>query len=349
MKISYSIDELKSLINPASVEGATNASITGIGSIENAQPGELAFLANPKYKSHVPSSKASLLLVPTDYEGQPNLDQVFFKVDNPAQVLSLLCSALEQHLWPKAAPGIHPSAVIDEAAQVDPSASIGPLCVISKGAKIGKEVVLGSGVYVGVDCTIGESSHLMPQVRVLDYCTIGSRVRIHSGVVIGSDGFGYTFDSGVHNKIPQVGSVVIEDDVEIGANTVIDRARFSETRIGQGTKIDNLVQIAHNVTIGKHCLVVSQAGIAGSSSLEDYVVVGGQVGIADHINVGQGAKIGSQSGLNCDIAPGAHVRGSPHCSYMLAQRTEILKRRLPEFVKRISKLEETIESLQIST
>lgn len=342
----FSQSELETILEPLSIEGKTAAQIISVASLEKAKKGDIAFLNNLKLKDLVPSCKASILLISKDYEGSPNEDQAYFRVDNPSQKLSRLCLEIEKRLWSKPTPGIHASAIIDCSAIIDPEASIGPHCVISAGARIGKQVVLGAGVYVGVDVIIGEGSSLMPQVRVLDYCKIGQRVKLHSGVVIGADGFGYYFDGAKHMKIPQVGGVIIEDDVEIGANTTIDRGRFSQTRIGLGTKIDNLVQIGHNVEIGKHCIIVAQSGIAGSTILEDYVIIGGQVGIVDHIRIGQGTKIGSQSGVNHDIAAGSNVRGSPAEPYMYAQRLEILKKRLPELFKRVSTMEETIKLLQ---
>lgn len=346
MQICYTQKELEAILEPLSIEGETQSSITSVAALDKAQKGDLAFLSNLKYKDLVPTSKASILLIAKDYEGHPTGDQVYFRVENPSHALAKLCIAIESKLWPKSKPGIHPSAVVDAEAQIDSEASVGPLCTIGAGARIGKDVVLGAGVHIGTGVVIGEGSVLMPQVRVLDYCTIGKRVRLHSGVVIGSDGFGYYFDGGQHRKIPQVGGVVIEDDVEIGSNTTIDRARFSQTRIGLGTKIDNLVQIGHNVEIGKHCIIVAQAGIAGSTVLEDYVVIGGQVGIVDHVRIGQGTKIGSQSGINHNLEPGSNVRGAPAYSYMFAQRLEILKKRLPELFQRVKSLEETIQLLQ---
>lgn len=346
MKIHYSQEDLASIIDPLSIEGKTNCTISAIAALDKAQKGDLAFLSNLKFKDLVPPSKASILLISKEYEGYPNEDQAYFRVENPSHALAKLCLAIEKHLWPKPIYGIHESAVIDPTAEVDSEVAIGPHATICAGAKIGKNVILGAGVYIGIDVVIGDGSVLMPQARILDYCTIGRRVRLHSGVVIGSDGFGYYFDAGKHLKIPQVGGVVIEDDVEIGANTTIDRARFSQTRIGLGTKIDNLVQIGHNVEIGKHCIIVAQTGIAGSSILEDYVVVGGQVGIADHVRIGQGTKIGSKTGINSDIAPGSNVRGIPAYPYMLAQRLDIFKKRLPELFKRVSTVEETIKFLQ---
>ncbi len=346
MQISFSQQELESIIEPLSTEGKISIAVTSVAALDKAQKGDLAFLSNLKYKAQVPTSKASIILIAADYEGHPNANQAYFRVNNPSHALAKLCLAIEKRLWPKPLAGIHPSAIIDSSAEVNPEASIGPLCTISAGAKIKKDVVLGAGVHIGIDVIIDEGSILMPQSRVLDYCRIGKRVKLHSGVVIGSDGFGYYFNGAAHLKIPQVGNVIIEDDVEIGSNTTIDRARFSQTRIGLGTKIDNLVQIGHNVEIGKHCIIVAQSGIAGSTILEDYVVIGGQVGIADHVRIGQGTKVGSQSGINSDLKAGSNVRGAPAYSYMFAQRLEVFRKRLPELFERVSTLEETIRLLQ---
>lgn len=348
MQINYSLEELHSIIQPLNIEGSTrNQTITGLASLDKARVGDLAFLSVGKYKSLVPETKASVVLLPTDYQGSPKENQAFFRVQDPSQAITKLCLSIEQHFWPKPLPSIHPSAIIHPKAEIDPQAFIGPLCIISEGAKIAKNTILEANVYIGKNVIIDEASILMPQSRILDYCIVGKRARIHSGVVIGSDGFGYQFEMGLHKKIPQIGIVVIEDDVEIGSNTTIDRARFSETRIGTGTKIDNLVQIAHNVQIGKHCLIVSQAGIAGSTVIEDYVVIGGQVGIVDHVTIGRGVKIGSQSGINENVEAGAIIRGSPSYPYMMAQRLEIFKKRLPELFNRVSKIEETLKSHKV--
>jgi UDP-3-O-[3-hydroxymyristoyl] glucosamine N-acyltransferase len=183
----------------------------------------------------------------------------------------------------------------------------------------------------------------MPGVTVTTECILKNRVRLHAGVVVGSDGFGYEFVAGRHEKVPQVGRVVIGDDVEIGANSTLDRARFSETIIGEGTKIDNLVQIAHNVVIGRHCLICAQAGISGSTTVEDYVVVGGQAGLAGHLTVGKGSKIDGQTGVNSDLEPGSFVKGSPCLPYNLEQRINVLRKRLPELFRRVDEIATRLE------
>ncbi|MEO6245617.1 MAG: UDP-3-O-(3-hydroxymyristoyl)glucosamine N-acyltransferase, partial [Opitutaceae bacterium] len=221
-------------------------------------------------------------------------------------------------------------------------ATVGPLCVVEAGAVLGERVHVQAQVFVGRNASIGDDSWLMPGVVLAAECVLGRRVRLQPGVVIGSDGFGYEFVQGRHEKVPQVGAVVIGDDVEIGANTTIDRARFSRTFIGEGTKIDNLVQIAHNVVIGRHCLICAQVGISGSTTLEDYVVLGGQAGISGHITIGKGVKAGGRAGITSDVAAGSFVNGTPAIPYLLERRLVVLHHRLPEIFKRVAALEEQL-------
>jgi UDP-3-O-[3-hydroxymyristoyl] glucosamine N-acyltransferase len=280
-----------------------------------------------------------VLLLPLDYVGEPTTDQVFLFVKNPSAALAQVCARIEQALWPKPPAGVHPSAVVAPNAQVDPTTHIGPLCVVEEGAVIGPGSVLQASVFVGREATIGADCFLMPGVILASACVLGQRVRLQPGVVVGSDGFGYEFVNGRHQKVPQVGTVVIGDDVEIGANSTLDRARFSRTTIGEGTKIDNLVQVAHNVIVGKHCILCSQVGISGSTTLEDYVVLGGQVGVGGHITIGKGAKAGGQTGIAFDVEPGSYLNGTPAMNYMLERRMQVLQRRLPELFKRVDLLE----------
>jgi len=339
MKVSFTLAEIASIARPARTLGATDELIRGIASLGSAQPGDISFLGNPKYKGAVASTRASVVLLPPDYAGQPGPNQVHMVVDNPSAALARLCSRVEQALWPKPAPGIHASAVVAPGAKVARSATIGPLCVIEGGATVGERAHLHSGVFVGHGSSVGVDSWLMAGVVVSAECTVGNRVRLHPGVVIGSDGFGYEFVGGRHEKVPQVGTVVIGDDVEIGANTTVDRSRFERTVVGEGTKIDNLVQVGHNVVIGKHCLLCAQVGIAGSVTLGDYVVVGGQSGLAGHLTVGSGAMIGAKSGVKDDIPPKTSVWGQPSLPLLLEQKIVILRNRLPELFKRVDALE----------
>lgn len=267
---------------------------------------------------------------------------IFFLVENPSVALARVCARIEQVLWPKPRPGVHATAAVDPAARIAATATVGPLCVVEAGATVGERVHLQAQVFVGRGASIGEDCWLMPGVVVAAECALGRRVRLQPGVVIGSDGFGYEFVGGRHGKVPQVGTVVVGDDVEIGANSTLDRARFSRTVVGEGTKIDNLVQIAHNVVIGRHCLLCSQVGISGSTTLQDYVVLGGQAGVGGHITLGKGMKSGGQAGITSDVAPGSFVNGTPAIPCLLERRIAILHQRLPDLFRRLDALAEEL-------
>lgn len=338
MQVVFSVEDVIAIVEPIGRRGATAHSITGIASLTSAEPGDLSFLGNPKYKPDVARTKASVVLVPPDLDAAPATDQLFLVVDKPSVALARICARIEQKLWPRPAAGIHPSAVVHPGALVASSATVGPLCVVEAGARIGERVHLEAQVFVGREAIIGDDCWLMPGARVATGSELRERVRLQPGVVIGSDGFGYEFVGGRHAKLPQVGSVLIEADVEIGANTTIDRARFSRTVVGEGTKVDNLVQIAHNVTIGKHCLICAQVGISGSTVVEDFVVLAGQVGVAGHIRIGRGVKAGGQAGITSDVEAGAYINGTPAMPYTLERRVAVLQRRLPDLFRRVDQL-----------
>jgi len=344
MQVSFSPAEIQTIVRPREIRGASTDTINGIAALRSAQPGELTFLGNAKYKAEVATTRASVVLLPRDFAGEPAAGQLFLLVDNPSVALAQVCARIEQLLWPKAAPGVHPSAVIAPTARVAETATIGPLCVIEDGVTIGERTHLQAQAFVGRGASIGDDCWLAAGVVVQNECVLQQRVRLHAGVVIGSDGFGYEFVAGRHAKIPQVGTVIVENDVEIGANTTIDRARFSRSVIGEGTKIDNLVQIGHNVTVGKHCLLCAQVGISGSTTVEDYVVLAGQVGVAGHLTIGRGVKAGGQAGIHTDVAPGASINGTPAMPYMLERRIAVLNRRLPELFHRIDELERQLQT-----
>jgi UDP-3-O-[3-hydroxymyristoyl] glucosamine N-acyltransferase len=346
MQIAFTAEELAAMVQPQSQRGGTSAEIRGLAALSHAQPGDLSFLGNAKYKADVATTAASVVLVPPDYEGQPKPDQLYLVVSNPSVALAQVCARIEQSLWPKPKPGIHPSAVVAPEARVAASATVGPLCVVEAGAVIGERVHLQAQVFVGRDVEVAADAWLMPGVTVATDCRIGERVRLQPGVIIGSDGFGYEFVDGRHVKVPQVGNVVIEADVEIGANSTIDRARFSHTIIGEGTKIDNLVQIGHNVRIGQHCILCALVGIAGSTTLEDYVVFGGQAGAAGHITIGRGSRIGGRGGVTGDAPAGSNLMGTPAIPYLLERRLTVLHRRLPELFRQVETLMETVDDLK---
>lgn len=342
MEVQFSVSELVQICGVKAQRGQTAQTIRGIAALMDAQAGDLSFLGNSRYRSEVARSRASAILVPADFTGEPASDQVFLTVDNPSAGLARLCARLEQQLWPQPVPGVHPTAVVAAGVSVAASATVGPHCILESGARIGERVHLQARAYVGARAVIGDGSWLGPGVTIMAECQIGMRVRLHAGVVIGSDGFGYEFVAGRHEKVPQIGAVFIGDDVEMGANSTIDRARFGRTTVGEGTKIDNLVQIGHNVRVGRHCILCAQVGVSGSTIVEDYVVLGGQAGIAGHLRLGKGARIGGSAGVTADIAPGAFVNGNPAIPLMLERRIAVLKQRLPSLFRRVELLEEQV-------
>lgn len=341
-KIKYSLNEVCEIISPQQIIGQIDFPITGISDLGHARVGDLSFLGNMKYRDKLQSTHASVVLVNKEISAshQPNDKQCFLVCDNPSYALGLLCRDIEQKNEKRSVCGVHPSAVVARTAKIGNNVSIGPNVVVEDEAEIGDDVIIAPGCFIGLEASIGNHSELRAGVKVMDHCVIGAHVTIHPGVVIGSDGFGYETVNGVHEKIPQIGNVVVEDNVEIGANTTIDRARFSSTVIGEGTKIDNLVQIGHNVRIGKRCLLVAQVGIAGSTTLEDYVVIGGQSGVVGHVTVGARTMIGGQSGVSCSCQPGSFLRGSPAMPYNEATKYLACRKYLPELVRRMKHSED---------
>jgi UDP-3-O-[3-hydroxymyristoyl] glucosamine N-acyltransferase len=301
MQVSFSAAEIAAITQSKASRGQTSETVRGLAGLAEAGPGDLTFLGNARYKGEVAGTRASVVLLPADFDGEPQPGQLFLLVDNPSVALARVCGRIEQNLWPRPLPGVHGTAAVAAGARVAASATVGPLCVVEAGAVIGERAHLQAQVFVGRDAVVGEDAWLMPGVVLAAECELGRRVRVQPGAIIGSDGFGYEFVGGRHEKVPQVGRVVVGDDVEVGANSTIDRARFSRTEVGEGTKIDNLVQIAHNVRIGRHCLLCAQVGISGSTTLGDYVVLGGQAGTAGHLTIGKGAKAGGRAGVTRDV------------------------------------------------
>lgn len=350
MAFAYTIDRILDIVGSgADCIGDRPETVTDIASLTEAKAGDLSFLGNPKYREQVADSNASVLLLPKDFEGSPKPGQLWIKLDNPSFALALVCRDIESTLLPKPEAGIHSTAHIEPDAEVDPTASVGAFCYIGPGAKVGAAAVLENHSSVGRSAIIGDGSHLFPRVVVSDYCEIGPRNRLLQGCVIGADGYGYTFLEGAHQRLPQIGNVVTEADVDIGANSTIDRARFGTTLIGAGTKIDNQVQVGHNVRIGKCCLLVGQAGVSGSAELGDGVIVAGQAGIGGHLKVGDGAIVAGASGVTRSVPPKGKVGGMPAEPFMLMNRVYSLQRKLPDLFKRFEQLEKTVESLATSS
>jgi UDP-3-O-[3-hydroxymyristoyl] glucosamine N-acyltransferase len=325
----------------ATLEGDAGVVVTGVAPLETAGPGDVSFVTDARYRKAAEGSRAAAFLVPSDLAP---LAAPLLRCQAPRQALIDLLALF--HPPAPVVPGIHPSAVVDPAAEVDPSAAIGALAVVEARARIGRRVRIHPLVYVGPEAEVGDDSVLFPHVVVGARVALGRRVVIHGGTVLGADGFGYTWDGTAHRKIPQVGRVVVEDDVEIGANATIDRATLGETVVGRGSKIDNLVMVAHNVDIGEDCIVAAQAGIAGSSRLGRGVILLGQVGVGDHVRIGDGALLGAQTGVSQDVEAGAKMSGTWARPAAEARRVWIASGQLPDLVRRVRALERRLEALE---
>ncbi len=319
------------------VVGDGSVLLTGFAPANAAQAGDLTFAENQSYFAAAEQSAATAILVPAEFS---SATKVLIRVPNTrvafAKVLPLFFPE------PTFAPGVHPSASVAASAKIDPTAHVGPNCVIGEGVTIAARAALLGGNHLAADCIIGAESKLFPNVVLYPRTQIGQRVILHAGVVLGSDGFGYVFDASFHRKVPQIGNVVVHDEVEIGANTTIDRGALGSTVIGRGTKIDNLVQIGHNVIIGEHCIIIAQVGIAGSTKIGSYVTIAGQAGLAGHLKINDRVTIGAKAGVMTDIPAGEKWLGSPARPDRQAKRQMIALQRLPELVRRVNELEQRL-------
>ncbi len=313
--------------------------IERVASLAEAGPGDIAFYGNSKYLPALRATQASAVLVPHGCGEQ--ISPALVWVANPSAAFAAI---LEKFAPPpiEFPTGIHATAVIAPSARIDSSASIGAFAVVEPGASIGPRTLIGAHGYVGHEAAIGDDCVLFPRVTIRERCRIGSRVQIHSGAVIGADGFGYEFQGGRHVKIPQTGIVQIDDDVEIGANTTIDRARFGRTWIQTGAKIDNLVQIAHNVRVGAHTIICAQAGISGSTRIGSHVTLAGQSGIVGHLEIGDGAIVAAQTGLSRNLKAGDIVCGSPARPIQDWKEQAAQVNRLGKLYERVKQLEDRL-------
>lgn len=324
------------------VKGDGALRITGVNGIREARPGDLTFIRSARYAPLLDTTQASAVLM----EAAP--------ADCPITVIEvakpdLAFAAVLQHLGAQQLrhpSGIHPSAVIADDAQLGPGVAVDAFVRIDEGAVIGEGVILYAGVYVGAGAVIGPQTVVYPRAVIRERCTIGARCMIYSGAVIGSDGFGFAPLDGRWAKIPQVGTTVLEDDVEVGANSCVDRATFGETRIRRGTKIDNLVQIGHNVQTGEHCVIAGNAGIAGSAVLGNWVRIGAGAGIGGHIDIGDGASVAGWSGVTKSVPAGAVVSGFPAMDHAEARRVLVAQQRVPDMLRRVRHLERNTEALE---
>ena len=353
---TFTVAELARWLPGELLAGSPDTPIRGVASLAEAGEGDISFFSSPKYLAALRRSHASAVLVPPGFTlaalekgggGPAGTAPAWIVVENP----SLAFTRLVERFSPPSvepAPGIAPTAILGRDVQVGAGVSVGPYAVIEDGAEIGDGVRIGAGVFVGAGSVVGAGSRIYPNVTIREHSRLGRRVIVHSGTVIGSDGFGFEMHEGRHVKIPQTGIVQIDDDVEIGSNVSIDRARFGRTHVGEGTKIDNLVQIGHNVTIGAHSILVSQAGISGSTRLGRYVTLAGQAGLVGHIEVGDGAIVAAQSGVTKDVPAKTVVFGYPAEPLDQAKEHIAYIRRLPKLVERVKKLEAELAALKAS-
>ncbi|MFO7871180.1 MAG: UDP-3-O-(3-hydroxymyristoyl)glucosamine N-acyltransferase [Kiritimatiellia bacterium] len=325
------------------VEGNGGVELTAVASIAEAGEGDLTFLSNPRYVSDAASTRASAIIVSGDRK--ENFPCTAIKVKNPDKAFAAAAALLGPE-EPDVVPGVHETAVVADDAVFGEGVSIGPGCVIESGVRIEKRTVISARCFIGRETVIGEDCRVYPGVNIREHSKLGSRVIVHMGAVIGSDGFGYYREEGKWNKIPQTGIVEIGDDVEIGANSTIDRARFGKTVIGNGVKIDNLVQIAHNVRIGDNTAIAALAGIAGSSEVGRGVQIGGQAGVSGHIRIGDNAVVAAKSGATKDVPPGTCVLGFPAMERGKAGRMHAHMARLPKLKEKVAQLEAEVEKLR---
>ena len=344
MPKSYTLSELAVVVE-GRIEGDARTRITGVSGIREARKGDLTFVANDRYAPEIHATKASAVVVG---ERTPGNGKPMIRVRNPDQAFSKLVEIIGHACANarKPVPGVHPAAVIGRKVTLGKDVSIGPYAVLEDGVSIGDRSVLYAHVYVGHNSRIGQDALIYPNVSIREHTRIGDRVIVHSGAVIGGDGFGFSTVKGVHHKIPQVGIVQIDDDVEVGACVTIDRARFDKTWIGRGTKIDNLVQIAHNVHIGENCFVIAQTGIAGSTRLGRNVTVAGQAGIGGHLEVGDNVLIAGRAGVTKHVPSNSCVSGLPAQPHAQELKLQATVRRLPEAIQQLEELEKRIQRLE---
>ncbi|MFH1202568.1 MAG: UDP-3-O-(3-hydroxymyristoyl)glucosamine N-acyltransferase [Candidatus Omnitrophota bacterium] len=324
------------------VVGNPQTVITGVCGIKEAKKGDITFVANPKYAGLMQETEASAIITSTEIERGP---KPIIRTENPSLAFAKMLS-LVVPVEVKYPQGIHPTAIIGEGVKLGKAVALGAYVVVCDKVELDDNAIIYAGCYLGHYTKIGRDSIIYPNVSIRERVTIGNRVVIHSGTVIGSDGFGFAKVKGIHQRIPQIGIVVIEDDVEIGSNVTIDRARFDKTVVGRGTKIDNLVQIAHNVVVGENSIIIAQAGVSGSTTVGNNVILAGQAGIVGHISIGDNAIVAAQAGVTKTVAANTKVSGYPAKPHNIAKRVNACVQRLPATMKTIDELKKKIEELE---
>jgi UDP-3-O-[3-hydroxymyristoyl] glucosamine N-acyltransferase len=342
--MNFTASQIAMLIN-GRIEGDANASVNSFGKIEEAKQGQLAFLANPKYEDHLYSTQASVIIINESLQLKQIVGATLIRVPDAYTAFATLLSKY-QEMVTQQMHGIQQPSYLAKTASYGENVFIGAFAYVSENVTIGNNTKIFPGVFIGDNVKIGNGTIIHPGVKIYKECVIGDRVTIHAGTVIGSDGFGFAPQAdGSFKKVPQIGNVVIENDVEIGANTTIDRATIGSTIIKSGAKLDNLIQVAHNVEIGNSTVIAAQAGISGSTKIGKGAMIGGQAGVVGHVQIGDGAKINAQSGVSKSIEAGKAVTGSPAHDYTAALRSQAVSRNLPELEKRVKELEALVREL----
>ncbi|WP_018629852.1 UDP-3-O-(3-hydroxymyristoyl)glucosamine N-acyltransferase [Niabella aurantiaca] len=343
--MTFTASQIAAMIN-GRIEGDAEAAVGNFGKIEEAQEGQLSFLANPKYEEYLYATKASIIIINEALELKKPVTATLIRVKDAYSAFAALLGKY-QEIMQQQLKGIQEPSYISKTARYGTDVFIGAFAYLGENVTVGDHAKIHPNAYIGNNVSIGNHTVIHAGVKILHNCVVGNHVTIHAGTVIGSDGFGFAPQAdGTFAKVPQIGNVVIEDHVEIGANAAIDRATIGSTIIRSGAKLDNLIQIAHNVEIGNSTVVAAQAGISGSTKVGKGVMIGGQVGIVGHLHIGDGAKINAQSGVSKNIEPGKAVTGSPAYDYTSALRSQALNRRLPDLEKRMKELEEELNRLK---
>ena len=342
--MNFPASQINLLVN-GKIEGDPDVVVNSFGKIEEAKEQQLTFFANPKYEEYLYRTRASVIIVNESYELKQPIKATLIRVPDAYSAFAILLGKYQQIMQQKLT-GIQQPCYIAKTATYGENVFIGAFAYLGENTSIGNNTKIYPNAYIGDNVTIGENSIIHPGVKIYHDCIVGSNVTIHGGTIIGSDGFGYAPQAdGSFAKVPQLGNVKIEDDVEIGANTTIDRATIGTTLIKKGAKLDNLIQVAHNVEIGYSSVIAAQAGISGSTKIGNGVMIGGQAGIVGHIQLGDGSKVNAQSGVSKSLEPGKAVTGSPAYDYTAALRSQAVNRRLPELEKRVKELELLVKQL----
>nr|WP_297168589.1 UDP-3-O-(3-hydroxymyristoyl)glucosamine N-acyltransferase [uncultured Dysgonomonas sp.] len=343
MQLSFTAQQIADFLK-GTIEGDPNVQVSDFSKIEEGKPGSLSFLANPKYTNYIYTTDSSIVLVNSDFVADKPVKATLIRVFNAYAALAMLLDMVEKSKPKKK--GIEPMSFVAESAKLGSDIYVGAFAYIAENTTIGNDTQIHPQVYIGEGCTIGNNTILYPGVKIYPGSKIGSNCIIHAGAVIGSDGFGFAPEGDIYKKIPQMGIVIIEDDVEIGANTTIDRAVMDATIIRQGVKLDNLIQIAHNVEIGANTVMASQVGVSGSTKIGEHCMFGGQVGLGGHITIGNNVNIGAQSGIISNIKDDAKIMGAPAIPVKDFFKSSIIFPKLPDMYRQIAQLEKEIQQLK---